>query len=304
MLTRPLQMSRDDAVQRLEQLEHELLSSQDAQRHMENDLFKAREMLMDAELRLFSMEEGKARLQSERDSAEATLLAFDFLRSGGIVTAKRMPLSPSNRQAAPLHASMELLAVDIKDSSAAALQQAQELFDSLASVAACSQLFSSALDLCERCMMKASEQGLRMSNELHALTEQSNGLSAEPAEVFVSQLEANSDRAVQIGARMSELMVAMKAQYKDLASRYSTLGNQHTVFEHAAAEADKGSKHLQVGCNATPFLFSLLSSTPSAARLTCFAVAGQAAAGAAQGGPAGARFLPLVTRALPAVGHA
>jgi hypothetical protein len=256
-------MSRDDAVQRLEQLEHELLSSQDAQRHMENDMFKAREMLMDAELRLFSMEEGKARLQAERDSAEATLLAFNFLRSGGNVTAKRTPLSPSNRQAAPLHVSTELLAVDIKDSSAVALQQAQELFDSLASVAACSQLFSSALDLCERCMMNASEQGLRMSNELQALTEQSNSLSAEqPAEVFVRQLEANSDRAVQIGVRMSDLMVAMKAQCKDLASRYTTLTNQHTVFEHAAAEADKGSKHLQVGCNATPFLFSSLSSAP------------------------------------------
>jgi hypothetical protein len=290
----------------LEQLEHELLSSQDAQRHMENDLFKAREMLMDAELRLFSMEEGKARLQSERDSAEATLLAFDFLRSGGIVTAKRMPLSPSNRQTAPLHASMELLAVDIKDSSAAALQQAQELFDSLASVAACSQLFSSALDLCERCMMNASEQGLRMSNELHALTEQSNGLSAEPAEVFVSQLEANSDRAVQIGARMSELMVAMKAQYKDLASRYSTLGNQHTVFEHAAAEADKGSKHLQVGCQMQHLFCSPYCHLPPLCRSPHAFCSGWSSGGWHCTRRASRCALPAVVDvcALPAVGHA
>jgi hypothetical protein len=240
-------MSRDDAVQRLEQIEHDLLTSKDAQRQTEDELFKVRELLMEAELRLFSMSEDKARLRAERDSAEATLLAFNFLRSGGNIAVKRLPLSPSNLQLAPLPANIEFLAVDMKDSSAIALQQAQDLFESLSSVAACSQLFSSALDLCERCIMNASEQGLRMSNELRTLTDDSNSLSdGQPADVFVQQLEANADRAVLTSERMNQLIAAMKAQHKDLTSRYSAFVSQFTVFEHAVAEADKGSKHLQV----------------------------------------------------------
>jgi hypothetical protein len=265
----------------LEQAERELLASRDSQRVAESELFKARELLMEAELRLFSMSEEKARLQAERDSAEATLLAFNFLRSNGSTSVKRLPLSPSNRQLPPLPANVEFLAVDIKEGSAAALQQAQDLFESLSSVAACSQLFSSALDVCERCIVNASEQGLRMSHELRDLTDQSNGLrDAEPADVFVQQLESNADRALQIAASMNEMIAAMKAQQNDLASRYSTFAAQYTVFEHAVAEADKGSKHLQVsscgGC--------------AASALTRAAVAGEAAADAAQGGPAGAGF--------------
>ena len=158
-------MSRDDAVQRVEQLEQDVMASQHAQREMESDLFRAREMLMDAEARLFSMGEDKARLQAERDSAEAAVLAFNFLRSGK-VTSKPLSVSSTNRQLPPLPASLEMLSFDMKDSSASALQQAQALFDSLTSLAACSQLFSAALDLCERSILHASEQGLRMSNEL------------------------------------------------------------------------------------------------------------------------------------------
>jgi len=243
-------MSRDDAVQRLEQLEQEALQSQEHQRHMEDDLFRTREMLMEAELRQFAMGEEKARMQSERDSAEATLMAFNFLRSGGKTAAYMKPLSPassSNRNLAPLPASAEFLAVDMRDSSAAALQQAQDLHDSLASLAACSQLFAAALDLCERCILGASEQGLRMSNELSALTEQSNKFHAAGlADVSAKQLEACASRAVDIATRLNEVVVAMKQQHTDLTSRYQTFVAQHTVFEHAVAEADKGSKHLQV----------------------------------------------------------
>jgi hypothetical protein len=240
-------MSRDDATQRVEQLEQELQASQDSRRQLESDLFRAREMLMDADLRMFSIGEEKARMQSERDSAEATLLAFKLLQPGGRSAAKPVPLSSSNRQPAPLPASLEFLAVDMKDSSAATLHQAQDVFDSLSSVAACGQLFSAALDLCERCIMHTSEQGLRMSNELSALTDQANSLGYDqPADLFVRQLESNSDRAVLVAARMQEVMVAMKAQHTDLTSRYHAFVSQYTVFEHAVAEADKGAKHLQV----------------------------------------------------------
>jgi hypothetical protein len=240
-------MSRDDATQRVEQLEQELQASQDSRRQLESDLFRAREMLMDADLRMFSIGEEKARMQSERDSAEATLLAFNLLQPGGRVAAKPLSLSSSNRQPAPLPASLEFLAVDMKDSSAATLRQAQDVFDSLSSVAACGQLFSAALDLCERCIVHTSEQGLRMSNELSALTDQANSLGYDqPADLFVRQLESNSDRAVLVAARMQEVMVAMKAQHTDLTSRYHAFVSQYTVFEHAIAEADKGSKHLQV----------------------------------------------------------
>ena len=265
-------MSRDEAIQRIEQLEHDLLTSQDAQRRLENDIFRAREMVMDAEVRLFSMEEEKTRLKSERDSAEATLLAFNFLRSGGRVSSKPLALSSSNRQLPPLPASMELLAVDMKDSSAAALQQAQDLFDALASLAACSQLFSSALDLCERSILYASEQGVLMSNELRALTDLSSSLGAEHTrDAFAQQLQANSARAVHIAARVHDVIAAVKAQRTDLTSRYQTFISQCTVLEHAASEADKGSKHLQVGRIGF-----------SAADLTRCAVASQAAPDAAR----------------------
>jgi hypothetical protein len=250
---RCVQISRDDAIQRLEQLEHDFTASQDAQRDLENDMFRAREMLLDAEVRMFAMGEEKARLQSERDSAEATLLAFNFLRSGGRVPSKPLALSSSNRQLMPLPASVELLAVDMKDSSASALQHAQDLFESLASFAACSQLFSAALDLCERSILHTSEQGVRLTNELHVLTEQCNSTAAEQtSDLFVQQLKANSARAVLIASRMHDVMVAMKAQHTDLTSRYHTFMSQYTVFEHAVAEADKGSKHLQVsGCSSS-----------------------------------------------------
>ena len=86
-----------------------------------------------------------------------------------------------------------------------------------------------------------------MSNELSALTDQANSLGYDqPADLFVRQLESNSDRAVLVAARMQEVMVAMKAQHIDLTSRYHAFVSQYTVFEHAVAEADKGAKHLQV----------------------------------------------------------
>ncbi len=263
-------------MQRVEQLEHDLLASQQAQREMENDLFRAREMLMDAEARLFSMGEDKARLQAERDSAEAAVLAFNFLRSGK-VSSKPLSLSSSNRQLPPLPASLELLAFDMKDSSASALQQAQALFDSLTSLAACSQLFSAALDLCERSIMHASEQGLRMSNELRYLTEQCSSKAEQSSELFAQQLEANSASAVVIAARMHDVMMAMKAQHSDLTSRYETFLSQYTVFEHAVAEADKGAKHLQVCIRVSVFVIAALA-------LTLCAVAGQAPPDAAQRG--------------------
>jgi hypothetical protein len=245
-----LQMSRDDATQRVEQLEQDFTASQESRRQLESDLFRAREMLMDADLRLFSIGEEKSRMQSERDSAEATLLAFNLLKSGGRplpLSSSNRQLSSSNQQLAPLPANLEFLAVDMKDSCAATLHQAQDLIDSLSSVAACSQLFSAALDLCERCIVHTSEQGLRMSNELNALTEQANSLGYDqPADLFVRQLESNSDRAALVATRMQEVMMAMKSQHTDLTSRHHAFVSQYTVFEHAVAEADKGSKHLQV----------------------------------------------------------
>jgi hypothetical protein len=200
-------------VKRLQLLEQDLMVSQEAQRQMENDLFKAREMLMESELRLFSMSEQKARLQSERDAAEASLMAFNLLHSGGRAAVNPKLLAPSNRQLAPLRESLEFVAADMRDSSGAALHQAQDLFDSLSALAACSQLFSAALDLCERCVLNASQQGLRMSNELGSLTEQANSMGLEQStNVFVRQLEACSSRAVEISARMQQVMTALQAQ--------------------------------------------------------------------------------------------
>lgn len=177
----------------------------------------------------------------------------------------------------------------MKDSSAATLHQAQDVFDSLSSVAACGQLFSAALDLCERCIVHTSEQGLRMSNELSALTDHANSLGYDqPADLFVRQLESNSDRAVLVATRMHEVMVAMKSQHSDLTSRYHAFVSQYTVFEHAVAEADKGSKHLQVSAAFIPVLFRLLLflSPPAAlVPLTSCSVARETAAHAAQGGP-------------------